>query len=388
MPKCSKCDSFVANPRTPFVTCDKCKKSFHRSCAKRYIKQASARSCCIQNLFDNIDVINCTPQSKIKRSQIISPLVRNQLKLAEACGGDLEEEIISPTGIPVPMQAPTQPSILSQPRTITMSLPTANLLTMANSNQLPINQQAQIQTTFSANEMQLPSDWDAVGGDERQRRMMKEILASRATENYVSNKVTELTSIVGDHAKYISQLHERYSRLEKENDDLKRLMTSNAQKAEVKISGIPLSVALPEVQIAQIVMKHLGLESMCSLILSARKIVYKPRENQDQRAYDTQAIVVQFASTQTRDHVVYTAKRHGELVSDVIFPDSTETKSKVFVNEFFSQYTNSLLQRTKEIAKSMGYKFTWVRNGVIYSRRDENAPPIAIMTDSDLDKLN
>lgn len=219
----------------------------------------------------------------------------------------------------------------------------------------------------------LPQEWATANSDQRSTMMMQIVCSTRDEIKEFRSKVDTLIPLV-------NILNARCKKLESEVDELKMILSCNSQAAELKISGIPLSVTLPETIIAQRVLTNLKLDSLHNSILSVRKVNYKDTPQ-------SQAIIVQFASCQIRDFVVQTVKRRGGIFCDEIFPEFVESHVKIYANEFFSQATHTLLQKTKEKAKVCNYKFTWARNGVIYTRKDESSKTIPIITENDLDKM-
>lgn len=227
--------------------------------------------------------------------------------------------------------------------------------------------------TTLQSEPTLPEGWASADSDQRSTMLMLATLKIQAETRGVARQIETLIPIV-------NALNTRCKKLEAEVDDLKMILSCNSQSAELKISCIPLSVALPGTEIAKRLLSYVNLDSLHNSILSVRKVNYKDTA-------ETQAFIVQLTSCQIRDFIVKTVKCHGEIFSDDIFPEFVKNHSKIFANEFFSQSTHVLLQKTKEKARVCNYKFTWAKNGVIYTRKDESSKTITIITTSDLDKV-
>lgn len=382
MPKCSKCNAFVANPREPFVICQKCNRQFHPGCAKSYIESNSPRACCVDNLSALTQVINFKPKPKRGKATLHSSAL-NQLRLAEACSLELHDDnsLESPTP-----QSPHSPDIQTP-------------LSMANNFQsepsaMELDSHSQNSSVsfqpLAPSQMPLPPQWGALNSDERLSLLMQTTLATNSNSTHALQVLNEITPVIKAHTTQIASLEEKVTALESENNDLKRIISAINQPAELKISGIPLDVAHPPVEIAKAVLKHLNIENHSNSILNARNIKYKNSDSTSAAMYKSQAIIVQVASTQLRDFIIQTAKRHGDIFADSIFPEtaSDHTKQhKIYVNSFHSNFTASLLRKTKEIAKAKGYKFTWPRNGIILTQKNELTPPIEIVTENDLNKI-
>ncbi|XP_039287715.1 uncharacterized protein LOC120352090 [Nilaparvata lugens] len=59
----------------------------------------------------------------------------------------------------------------------------------------------------------------------------------------------------------------------------------------------------------------------------------------------------------------------------------------VYINENLSAYYRGLLMEAKHFAKENGYRYTWVMNGKIYLRKQEDSRPIRLVSHADLDTL-
>ncbi|RZF37580.1 hypothetical protein LSTR_LSTR016142, partial [Laodelphax striatellus] len=59
----------------------------------------------------------------------------------------------------------------------------------------------------------------------------------------------------------------------------------------------------------------------------------------------------------------------------------------VYINENLSPYYRNLLKETKSFAKENNFMFTWVRNGKIYVRKNENSRAIRIMNMCELENF-
>lgn len=220
--------------------------------------------------------------------------------------------------------------------------------------------------------------------------IMKVLMSIENIENKVGSFdekigiLNERVKVIDTFTSIVNVLNTRCEKLEFENEELKKSLLYHSQTAEVKISQIPSTVTLPEIDIAKAILTNLNLETFHSSILSVRKVNYKSK---DEHSMNTQSIIIQFASTQIRDFVVKTAKTRGGLFCEDIFPEYVHTHARMYANEFLSQSSHVLLQKAKEKAKSCNYKFVWARSGVVYARKDENSSAIPLITQSDLDKM-
>ena len=67
-------------------------------------------------------------------------------------------------------------------------------------------------------------------------------------------------------------------------------------------------------------------------------------------------------------------KRH-RIDANIINQDNPDTNNKfIYINDQLTAYNRRLLWTAKTKAKECNWKFTWVRNGSICARKNENSP--------------
>lgn len=60
---------------------------------------------------------------------------------------------------------------------------------------------------------------------------------------------------------------------------------------------------------------------------------------------------------------------------------------QLFINEHLTSSNKILLNKAKEVAKIRNYRYIWVKEGVVYARKEDRAKVQRILAESDLDKL-
>lgn len=95
-------------------------------------------------------------------------------------------------------------------------------------------------------------------------------------------------------------------------------------------------------------------------------------------------IVVAFAHRTKRAEVISKARRTRLTTQDFGF---TETKL-VFVNEHLCPQLKKLLGMTVAKKKAMKWKFTWVKQGKVFTRKTEMASVVQISSEEDLAKIS
>lgn len=59
----------------------------------------------------------------------------------------------------------------------------------------------------------------------------------------------------------------------------------------------------------------------------------------------------------------------------------------IYINENLTPQTKKLLWQTKEQARAKNYKFVWVRNGVVFVRKEQGSGAVRILEEGDLERL-
>lgn len=96
-------------------------------------------------------------------------------------------------------------------------------------------------------------------------------------------------------------------------------------------------------------------------------------------------IVAKIKDKKGKDELLVNFKKHNKLKGitsrDLGFG---ENSMKIFLNEHLTIANKMLLNKCKLRAKERNIKFVWVKNCIIYLRRNEKFPPKAIMSEEDL----
>ncbi|CAG4985231.1 unnamed protein product [Colias eurytheme] len=68
---------------------------------------------------------------------------------------------------------------------------------------------------------------------------------------------------------------------------------------------------------------------------------------------------------------------------------STASKNTdIYFNERLTQENRHLFRAARQQTKASGYKYCWIKNGVVYIRKQEGNPAIAIKKPEDLHQLH
>jgi len=95
-------------------------------------------------------------------------------------------------------------------------------------------------------------------------------------------------------------------------------------------------------------------------------------------------IVAKLESKENRSQQVRNSK-NAKLKANMLV-NNWSTENKIFINEHLTKDKRILFVKTRAAAKDKKYKFTWIFNAEILTRKDENSKTMQIKTFSDLEK--
>lgn len=97
-------------------------------------------------------------------------------------------------------------------------------------------------------------------------------------------------------------------------------------------------------------------------------------------------IIVRLATRQMRDSVVSAVRLHKGITSEQL--GITGSSHRIYINEHLTLKNKDIFRRAREAAKQHGFRFVWIKHGVILARRNETSPVFAVRFEADLAKFN
>ncbi|XP_046666705.1 uncharacterized protein LOC124358454 [Homalodisca vitripennis] len=228
------------------------------------------------------------------------------------------------------------------------------------------------------------------------KEMLKE-LKKIATENvslstslsFLNTTVEESNKLMENVRKELKKTQEDNLKLQKENLELRnnvsnlevrvRNLEQYSRKQNIEIDGVPESNNEDVYAIIHDVGRAIGVELKRERVVAAHRI---PSFNKKR----TPPIIVRFSTFEEKDVWISSFRNVRPLTANKINP-RFNLQNKVFINEHLSPENKQLLSRTKEAAKTKGYKYVWTRDGKIFVRRGEGEKCKKVDTFADLDKL-
>ncbi|KAL4710661.1 hypothetical protein ACJJTC_003297 [Scirpophaga incertulas] len=96
-------------------------------------------------------------------------------------------------------------------------------------------------------------------------------------------------------------------------------------------------------------------------------------------------VIVKFTTRTQRNNFLAAARKIKGFTSNQL--GFTGPPQKIYFNEHLTLHNKILFRETRERAKEVGYKFVWVKHGIILTRADDNSAVLAIRSREDLSKM-
>lgn len=96
-------------------------------------------------------------------------------------------------------------------------------------------------------------------------------------------------------------------------------------------------------------------------------------------------IIIKFRTRIIRDNILSACRQKKGLKSDQLGISGSSVN--VYFNEHLTLNNKTLFREAKKIAKEIGFKYVWVRNGTVLVRERDGLSSIAIRSEQDLTKI-
>ncbi|XP_045500728.1 uncharacterized protein LOC123698178 [Colias croceus] len=206
--------------------------------------------------------------------------------------------------------------------------------------------------------------------------------------NFISNQYDEMKKDYEISKVKLTDLEKQNTILNNTIEDL--CVRINQTEQQLRQNNIELQ-CVPERKNENLIdiVAHLGNILGCDLssdnVLHCTRTAKTKTENPRPRS-----IVVQLSSVRLRDQVIAAVskfnKENPQSKLNTAHVGLTGN-SPIFVNEHLSPANKSLHAATRIKAKEKGYKFTWIRNGKIFIRKNEGSQYIQVKNKISLDNL-
>ncbi|BES97789.1 conserved hypothetical protein [Nesidiocoris tenuis] len=173
-------------------------------------------------------------------------------------------------------------------------------------------------------------------------------------------------------------LEKKVSYLDKKVNEIEQKDYSN----HVQITGIPETKGENVMYIIEQIANKANL-----LELKKENISEVFRSGPLHRQTRPRDIIVKFKTPEPKLHLVqWSRKCRGIPLSEI--DGKLPKDSKAYINERLTNLNRYLLTLTKMFAREYGYKFTWIKDGKIYLRKNEESPAMKISAKGQLEKMD
>lgn len=407
---CAKCKKAV----TDKVTCNLCASTYHRSCARLFVRFKPDIVCCVRTLgyllgsvpSPSADTPLAPPHRAPACSTAVSPRADTQVALQHRASVDItagsslaspRAAKTDPTAVP-PLASPCPARIASLPAPAEF-LPVTPLLTLPCNAPVmfpfPNYEQAAGAPSSSA-QAGLPSDWASLDTKQQLDRVVQTCMAAATTAQAAANTAKANAEALNALTAVVQQNATMIARNRNDIQDMKYQQTYGQPLPEIIITGIPAATTITHPVIIQRILARLDLPQFENDILSIRKVNRRilptaplAAPATQAPAYETFSLIVKFKSIDVRNHVSDAKRKVGMItVSEILHDCATVTcRGKIFISEFLPSSKYSLYSKTRVRAQQNNYSRVWHKNGSIYVRKTETSPILYIVTEQDLDQL-
>lgn len=172
-------------------------------------------------------------------------------------------------------------------------------------------------------------------------------------------------------------LKDKVMALERKVDDLEQYSRRNC----VELQGIPEEKNETVMEIVKNVGKALNMDITDDMVDACHRVGNK----QDSTASRPRGIIVKFVRRFDKELLV--SKRRDKKRDFSTRHIGLSVDKPIFVNKSLSPVRRRLLGLAREVKKTRGVKYLWLRGGNILMRKTDGSPAIEIRSEADLDKL-
>ncbi|XP_028178575.1 uncharacterized protein LOC114366013 [Ostrinia furnacalis] len=214
-------------------------------------------------------------------------------------------------------------------------------------------------------------------------RLLKEFEEVKTSVRFLSDKYDNLEKNTIDVRNRVQAFEKKMESNEPRIADLEAKLESMEQRARncnLEISNLPEKRGENLISIIE------NIAQVIKLPMSTRDIVNIHRVPQSSpNITRPKNIVVKFASQITRDNFISATRLNKGLESEQL--NIQGPSRKIYINEHLTLNSKKLFRKARDLAREAGFKFAWIKHGVILVRADVTTPAFAIRTEKDLSKL-
>lgn len=196
----------------------------------------------------------------------------------------------------------------------------------------------------------------------------------------------ELKKKLDDKVGVIDQLQKSNEELQVRVRDLERdvigrlnLMEQHQRECNIEVNGVPENRSENVVKLTEQLAKNVDCPITDGDIVHASRVAKQNKESDRPRS-----IVVKLRTRLVRDSLLAGVQKFNKLNSQSklcsLHLGIGGNRVPVFVSEHLSPANKAIHAAVRRKAKELSFKFVWVRDGRVYTRKDENSAALLIRT--------
>ncbi|KAJ8704325.1 hypothetical protein PYW08_013049 [Mythimna loreyi] len=222
--------------------------------------------------------------------------------------------------------------------------------------------------------------------DEKFSLLLSQFDDVKTSIKFISDKYDSLEEKSKDVAYRVKKLEDKISSPEASEQRIAAL-EAKLEVAEQKSQNCNIEISnLPEKRGENLISILENISSLIKQPLSARDVIAIHRVPQmNPKSTKPKNIVVKLSTQILRDNFVAAARLRKGITSKEL--QLSGNPQKIYINEHLTLQKKKLFRQTKETAKQNGYRFVWIKHGVILVRADVPEPAFIIRSEEDLSKI-
>lgn len=192
-------------------------------------------------------------------------------------------------------------------------------------------------------------------------------------------KTQELSTIIENRDKEIASLNTGIQSLQEQLN----VQEQSHLRNELEIAGIIETENENLHHIIGVLAHKIGLELHPSDVDRVTRVGPKSALNKSNS--EPRCVVVRFIRNTKRNDMINAARVRKHITTEDL--DIKGTPKKLYFNERLTKANRSLFREARIRAKQAGYRFTWVKNGCIYVRREKEKSPKQIHNIDDVERI-
>lgn len=222
--------------------------------------------------------------------------------------------------------------------------------------------------------------------DEKFTVLLSEFEGVKSSIQFMSDKYDDLEKKSRDVASRVSALEEKLSS-PLASDQRIGVLEAKLEAMEQKSRSCNIEISnLPEKRGENLMAIIETISTVIKQPLSPRDIITIHRVPQmNANTTRPKNIIVKLTSQVLRDNFLAAARLKKGITTEEL--QINGTSNKVYINEHLTFKTKTLFRQAREAAKQHGYRFVWIKHGVILVRADVPEHAFAIRSEQDLSKI-